>query len=168
MGDALVVGSIVQLLYSTDDQIDGICNVNPFGNYGNDTVVESSTIGTSPGGQAGTFYWQEPGPLDQYNLPDDSYTAGWCYMRVFQATTTMVIAGQTIYYAWGPTASPTIGTGHPNQPPDTPTPVDALGQAEGIYYAMDLSVTVVPEPSTLALFGVGILTVAARLRRNRK
>ena len=168
--DALPVGSIVQLIYSSDSIIDPISYYNPFTPTGNDQLWQTSYIGYDYASSD-----RNPGSFDYGSFSNgDAYTNGYAYMRVFQATNQVTYTNSTIlYYAQGPaTAVTNISTDQlAAVPPGFPTTVDLAAhmasQSGTIFAPMNLFVEV-PEPGTIALAFTAMGFFVFRLFRWKK
>jgi hypothetical protein len=152
-------GSLVQLIWSEDGTANPIAtDGNP---TGNDYVLETDAVvaaqGTYEGYVEGHDELAEGIEYDYTDVPglsdDGTFEAGAVYVRVFDA------------------ASPTLGTHYWQSPLLTPlTDSPDRGFSSGwdkLSYPGDvapvaLDMTIVPEPGTLALFGLGLVTIVAR------
>lgn len=146
--------------------------------YGNGGVIDESTAGLTTGGQANGDYVLWHGDTDTdggwfiqadntgnrtdanvgNNVISDGYVYGYLYDSAAPVGGTPFMMTQI----YGPTTTGAWGNPLAAQPPP-PDVIDFAPQQGSI---MGDSVNfVVPEPGTMALFGLGMLTIAARRRR---
>ena len=148
----LVVGSLVQLIWTPDAIIGMVDALNPTVAQGNDIVIDSLFTSLLGGfGTSGT-YADGVGALSAIN--ESTLLTGYVYLRVFNA------AAPTIGSWYG--ESTLIGNNLTDQDPSPATP-DVLDIAGSSMYT--LTTEIVPEPSVLAFLGIGAALVAVRRMR---
>ncbi len=171
----LAIGSIVQLIKSSDATIDAINTADPLNPSilgGNDTLVLQSTIGvhTIYPNTAGRFYY---GTVDGSVTTVPFALTDYLYMRVFQATgATPMTPGTTIYYAQGSAYLQDVLGVHPSDSTIVPPPVPPTvsiwappGTTSSTFFALNKSVTIIPEPAAAGIGLAGVALLAWRRRR---
>ncbi len=163
-GTPLVDGSVIQLIWSSDNIMDAVASDGSA--TGNDVILLSAgTVSTfSAGWISGhdddAFYGSdETVPAGAYDASavgtKATLASGWVYVRVFDAQPGSIGIG-TWYYQGGLIGSLTDSPGDPSGYNST----DATG---GSNTAMNMQV--VPEPATMALFGLGMAVLGLRRRK---
>ncbi len=152
-------GGLVQLIWSSDDIIDPV-DIDG-STTGNDQVLDSGVFSSPNAGSQGFFLGHA---ADSYLFTDligvadnAALVAGSVYMRVFSVGSLAIGVG-TDYLTGGFVADLN----------DSPANADAYAKTDytgGAPAALDM--TIVPEPTTFALFGLGLATLVARRRRRR-
>lgn len=147
------LSTIVQLIFSTDVTADIVDPNNAAGHYvsGNDTWLAEITITEGVGGIDEWAYFS----AQSY---EGAYSAGYFFGRIFQDTTPAL--GE--YYYNG---SVTLAEDR-TVPPAAPQ----LCELNTIFTGAgnNVNIEIIPEPGTLALFGIGLLTIAAGRARRRQ
>lgn len=161
LGNPLPAGSLVQLLWSATDP-SGSLGVNPSditGNFGGAQVVWTSTtpFNVAIDGSSGLI------PEGDLGVSEPTLLAGYVYVRVFSSAAPVI--GD--YFAITSIANP-LGDMDPVSGGPVPTQVDLSDNLDGNPFSgigtnpqLDW-VQIVPEPSVLALAGLGALLVAVR------
>ena len=151
----LPIGSIAQLIWSPDPTISEFSPTDAL-------IPDSSEVlllqiaTTDPGA---IYYGVTSFIESDYGLSDTNYFAdGYVYMRVFDYLLTNGTPTPGTQYGEGP--NPTVTGSVPSQHtaiPPLPTTVDIT---DGNYF-------IIPEPASMAIMGVGLLTLTARRFRRR-
>jgi hypothetical protein len=162
---SLSVGSwLVQLIWSSDATLGTIDSNNPLALGGNDVVIRTFTpsqtagrlrandyLTATPAGSATTIQtYQESGYTYFGGGAISSFVGGSIFARVFETTTP--VAGQYYHqYSFSGVISP----------PDVNTGADITFSADMPASYMDTQIALVPEPSTFALLGMGVILIGA-------
>jgi len=156
-------GSLVQLIWSSDDSYADMPLIGDADPSFNDYVIDAHVVSAAQGLYEG--YIEDRGGVeyDYTSVPgltdDGTFEAGYVYARVFDAETPTVGA-----HYW---QSPHLGGLQTDPNRDQPNSWDRLVWPTDGSNPTPLDMTIVPEPGTLALFGLGLATIAMR-RRLRK
>jgi len=152
--------ALVQLIWSADN----IADAATFGaaNYvsGDDTWLADFTI--TEGGN--TSVWGDfVAPL--YDDGGTTASGGYIYARIFENAAPQV----NDYYYWGPVvvALDRDPVGPPADSPQTYQMNRDLSNGDAIDGTYGAQVVPVPEPGTMALFAIGVATLAASRRRRK-
>jgi hypothetical protein len=179
----LINGGLTQVIWSGDDVIDPL-NMGTATPTGDDVVLMSEDNAGDP--LTSSFYLGAFGQISaadgagirfsENNNPMDQATflAGNIYLRVFDVANPTLndhyVSGSQLGVSqiWGGLTGDTGGVVAPGDEEQidisrSPDAVD--GEFGAKYVALDM--TIVPEPTTFALFGLGLATLAAR-RKFRK
>lgn len=152
-------GSLYQFWWSIDavlpiEIVVGMATFNTIGSaFGGDYLLDVGATPTDYGFASLTFI----GQFSDSDVGGNTISDGYVFGVVYNSTPGGV--GEDDYYA----LSPIVGNSWGNAgttPPPTPDKVDFAPSSPNTMNAQ-----VVPEPGTLALFGLGILTIVARRRR---
>ena len=155
-GAGLADGSVYQLIWSADNIMD-LVGSDGSATGGDMVLATGGTVhdfgfgGFIRGHGADPFVFGDAGAVDNAAL-----VAGYVYLRVFDAQAGGIAVG-TDYWQGG-----MIG-GSLTDSPGTPDAYDKTDPTGGAFVAMDM--VVVPEPATMALFGLGLAVLGLRKRR---
>lgn len=150
------LSTIAQLIFSTDNVAGQVDVSNVGGGYvsGNDTVLDSVTLTEGSGGIDQWAYFSTRNYSGTFN-------AGYYYSRIFQDNTP---ANGEYYYN-----SPINATEDRTVPPAAAQNGELNTIFSGAGNNVNTLITPIPEPSTLALLGIGIAGMGLyRRARNRK
>jgi hypothetical protein len=143
-GVGVANGSLAQLIWTPFNATSAIDIINPAIPTGNDYVLASTATLGSGFVSGGTFTLTAPPP--EHTVPGTLLSDGWAYIRVFN----QAAPDLTGYY--GDTTPVAINNWVAPQPPQS-------------YFAAAPIMQAIPEPSVMALMGLGGLLVAIRRRR---
>lgn len=165
---ALPEGSLWQLVYSED----GVANFNPANPTvpgGDDVVLNTySSLGTTV---ANTGRIHGDGIVDsnvpineEYGAPGE-FVTGNVYTRIFNSATPGSDPTNDRYRDTGMLSAPGEGTPTPTLTFDVMDPALSSTQADLGFPAIEVNIPL-PEPSTLAMFGLGVLMLVGFRRRD--
>jgi len=155
---AIAQNQLFLVYWSSDASTSGFDNTNPTAPGGGDILLGAFNI-TGGAAVGGRITGATP---KVFGAGTTTYSPGFCYIAVFEQTFASysgTIANGT-YYGLGPISGPL------SQQNPSPTTSDNYGSllSSGSPIRTQQQVTSVPEPSSLALVGLGIAVVALRRR----
>ncbi len=153
----LAAGSFCQLIWTPTAVIDPINTSDPTTPQGDDILLSVFSIVSPPGGYitaGATTVQNEDAP---WNGVDDGFVGGFAYTRVFNTAA----PGAGTWYGEGGMSAAL----NDQDPVSTPNTSDI--SSTGLYTLTSQIPGVIPEPTTWAFMGIGLLTIAIR-RKMRK
>jgi hypothetical protein len=176
-GTGLPAGSSFQLFWSADaaygtggtiGETDAnlTSGLTSFGDY----VIFSGTTTADPGvdGYGGWTANVPTGTITDAMVGGNTVSSGYVYGYVYYDQNSSGTVNNGDYYAYSPIygpPTPVWGDAGAALPPPPDTIDFAPLQEPNVGLIVDGRYVVVPEPATMALFGIGMLTVAIRRRR---
>lgn len=157
-------GGLAQLIWSPDGAMSAIDNANPLVPTGGEIVLRTISTwdnvnnfvgGYIAVGTSGNTYADGSGVLAA--VSEAQLLAGSVYTRVFSSGT------PTTGTWWGQGG---LDNTLADQDP-TPSPFDESNIAPGSTYTLQYQITAIPEPSTLAIAGIGALLAGIRILRRK-
>lgn len=146
--------SIIQLIYSPTGINSGYSSMNPLlPNVGN-TLLASAPSSGNGFWNFGVANYPVPGVPGQY-------VGGYVFQRVFDTLWGNSPTDQS-FYADGPMSS---ALANADAEPTPPADASFFFSSSGSGYVLSSRLTVIPEPTTWALMGIGALAMIIRRRR---
>ena len=158
----LPVGSIAQLIWTSDSTISAAATngANVLVPTGGEILLSQIALTDEGAIYEGAATYNE----EDYWIGDTNYFAnGYVYTRVFAYLASSGVPTNDTWYGEGPvTTDGPISSQHASSPP-APTPTDITGANS---FTLNQQV-VIPEPTTMAIMGIGLLTLASRRFRRK-
>lgn len=148
--------TIAQLIWSADAVADTV-DASTVNYVTGDDVWLATFVLTE--GVGGTTQWANFAP-QTYSEGTHDHDAGFLYARIFQDATP---ANGEVYYASTPVAN---GNVNPTNVP--PLTAQTLEMNSDLVNGNELNLTMIPEPGTLGLLGLGIMAIGGRCLRRKQ